>query len=74
MFNFDNDTAENIFSHSHIYYMTSERLQGEKKFHFQDYLLEMSLSHAKMCLKSASQKLNFVRKKVISKSYCIAAR
>ena len=32
-------------------------------------LLEMSPSHAKMRLKSAPQKLNFVMAKAISKSY-----
>ena len=30
---FDNDTSENIFSHLYIYYMESERLQGEEQFH-----------------------------------------
>ena len=32
-FDFDNDTSENIFSHLYIYYMESERLQGEEQFH-----------------------------------------
>ena len=27
------DKSKNIFSHSYIYYMASERLQGEKQFH-----------------------------------------
>ena len=31
-FDFDNDTGKNIFSHPYIYYMTSERLQGEEQF------------------------------------------
>ena len=31
--NFDNYTSKNIFSHSYIYYMTSERLQEEGKFY-----------------------------------------
>ena len=31
-FDFDNDTSKNIFSHPYIYYMASERLQGEKQF------------------------------------------
>ena len=30
---FDNDTSEHIFSHPFIYYMASERLQGEEQFH-----------------------------------------
>ena len=42
-----------------IYYMASQRLQGEEKFHSKNYLLEMSRSYAKMPLKSAPQKLNF---------------
>ena len=32
-FDFDNDMNKNIFSHSYIYYMASERLQGEEQFH-----------------------------------------
>ena len=32
-FDFDNDTSKNIFSHPYIYYMASERLQGEEQFH-----------------------------------------
>ena len=31
-FDFDNDTNKNIFSHPYIYYMASERLQGEWKY------------------------------------------
>ena len=33
---FDNDTSKNIFSHPYIYYMASERLQGEEQFHFKN--------------------------------------
>ena len=40
--------------------MASERLPGKEQFHFKNYLLEMPRSHAKMRLKSALQKLNFV--------------
>ena len=54
-FDFDNDTSKNIFSHHCIYYMASERLQGEEQFHSKNYLLEMSRFHAKMRLKSAPQ-------------------
>ena len=67
-FDFDNDTSKNIFSHPYIYYMASERLQGEEQFHSKNYLLEMSRFHAKMRLKSAPQKLNFLMTKAISKS------
>ena len=66
-FDFDNDTSENIFSHPYVYYMASERLQGEEQFHSKNYLLEMTCSHGKMRLKSGPQKLNFVIAKVISK-------
>ena len=66
-FDFDNDTGKNIFSHPYIYYMASERLQGEEQFHTKNYLLEMSRFHAKMHLKSAPQKLNFLMAKAISK-------
>ena len=62
-FDFDNDASKNIFSHPYIYYMASERLQGEEQFHTKNYLLEMSRFHAKMRLKSAPQKLNFLMAK-----------
>ena len=55
-FDVDKDTSENIFSHSYISYMANERLQGEEQFHSKNYLFEMPRSHAKMHLKSASQK------------------
>ena len=48
--------------------MASERLQGEEQFHSKNDLLEMSRFHAKMRLKSVSQKLNFLIEKAISKS------
>ena len=66
-FDFDNDTSKNIFLHLYIYYIASERLQGEEQFHSKNYLLEMPRSHAKMRLKSAPQKLNFLMAKAISK-------
>ena len=47
--------------------MASQRLQGEEQFHSKNYLLEMPRFHAKMCLKSAPQKLNFLMVKAISK-------
>ena len=52
IFDFDNDTSENIFSHSRISYMTNERPQGEEQFHSKNYLLEIPCSHVKMRLKS----------------------
>ena len=67
-FDFDNDMSKNIFLHPYIYYKTSERLQVEEQLHFKNYLSEMSRFHAKMRLKSAPQKLNFLIKKAISKS------
>ena len=66
-FDFDNNASKNIFSHPYIYYMASERLQGEEQFHFKSYLLEMSRFHAKMHLKSATQKLKFLTEKALSK-------
>ena len=68
-FNFYNDTSKTIFSHLYIYYIVSEWLQGEEQFHSKNYLLEMLFSHAKMRLKNASQKLNFLVAKATSKSY-----
>ena len=68
-FDFDSNTSESIFSHPSISYMANERLQGEEQFHSKNYLLEMSHSHAKIRLKNAPQKLNFVMTKATSKSY-----
>ena len=48
--------------------MASERLQRKEQFHTKKYLLEMSRFHAKIRLKSAPQKLNFLMAKAISKS------
>ena len=67
-FDFDHDTSENTFLQPYISYITNERLQGEKQFHFKNYLLEMSRYHAKMHLKIAPQKLYFVMTKTLSKS------
>ena len=67
-FDFDNDTSKNIFSHPYIYYMASERLQGEEQFHTKNYLSEMSRFHAKMRLKNAPQKLNFLMEKLYQKA------
>ena len=47
--------------------MASERLQREEQFYPRNYLLEMPRFHAKMRLKSAPQKLNFLMAKAISK-------
>ena len=49
--------------------MASERLQGEEQFHSKNYLLEMPCFHAKMHLKSAPQKLNFLIAKAIKTLY-----
>ena len=66
---FDNDTGKNIFSHPYIYYIASERLQGEEQFHAKNYLSEMSRFNAKICLKSVPQKLTFNGKSYIKKLY-----
>ena len=66
-FDFDNDTSENIFWHPYISYMTNKRLQGVEKFHYKNYLLEIPRPHAKMHLKSAPQKLNYVWQKLYQK-------
>ena len=39
-FDFENYTSKNIFSHSYIYYMASERLKGKEQFHFKYCLLK----------------------------------
>ena len=51
--------------------MANERLQGEQQFHSKNCLLEMPHFHAKMHLKSAPQKPNFVMAKAISNSYTL---
>ena len=51
--------------------MASERIQAEKQFHSNNYLLDMSRSPAKMRLKSTPQKLNFLIAEAISKSYTL---
>ena len=66
--NFDSDMSKNIFLHPCIYYMASERLQGEKQFNPQNYLLQMPCFYAKMRLKSSPQKLDFLMTKGVSKS------
>ena len=48
--------------------MASEKPQGEEQFHSKNYLLEMPCFHAKMHLKSAPQKLNFLMTKAMSKT------
>ena len=49
--------------------MASERLQGEEQLHSKYYLWKCLIPiHAKMCLKSAAQKLDFVIVKTILKS------
>ena len=70
-FDFDNDTSKNIFSHPYIYYMASERLQGDKQFLSKNFLLEMPRFRAKMHLKSAPQKLNVLMGKAISKRFTL---
>ena len=47
--------------------MARERLQGEAQFHSKTYVWEMSRFHAKMRLKSAPQKLNFLMAKASCK-------
>ena len=51
--------------------MANERLQGEEQYHSKNYLLEMPGPQAKMHLKSARQKLNFVIVTAISKIYTV---
>ena len=48
---FENARSENIFEYPCIYYMTTERLQGERQFYFKDYILKMPPFHSKMRLK-----------------------
>ena len=55
----------------YVFVLAIRQIQGEEQFHSKNYLLEIPCSHAKMRLKGASQKLNFVMEKAISKSYTL---
>ena len=70
---FFSDSALVISKHSHPYmsYMSNERWQGEELFQSKNHVLEMPPSHAKMRLKTAPQKLNFLMAKGIQKSYAL---
>ena len=70
-FDFDNVTSENIFSNPYITCMVTERLSGEEQFPSKNYLLKMRCSHAKIRLKSASRKLEFVIAKALSKRFTL---
>ena len=59
------------YFHTPIIAIANETLQGEEQFHSKNYLFEMPRPHAKMRLKIAPQKLNFVMTKAISKSYTL---
>ena len=61
-------------SHLYISYMSYERLHEEEQFRSKKYLLKMTLSRAKLRLKSASQKRNFETGKAIWKSYTLDCR
>ena len=66
-----NDTSENVFSPFSLNCAANEKLQGKEQFRYIYYLLKMTCSHAKMHLKNASQKLNFVMAKVISTGHTL---
>ena len=51
--------------------MASERLQGEEQFHSKNYFLEMPCSHAKLCLKSAPQKLKILMAKSLDTRFWV---
>ena len=71
--NFDKLTTTLV--KTYFYTLISTLLYGERKttsrgtisFHSKNYLLEIPRFHAKMRLKSASQKLNFLMGKAVSK-------
>ena len=58
-------TRMKTYFHTPIIAIANETLQGEEQFHSKNYLFEMPRPHAKMCLKIAPQKLNFVMAKAI---------
>ena len=51
--------------------MPNERLQEEELLLSKNHVLEVPPSHAKMRLKSAPQKVNFLMAKSIQKSYTL---
>ena len=67
-FDFVKGTSKTISSHPYIYYMASERLQKYEEFDSKNYHLEVPRFYAKIRLKDAPQKLNFLMAKAMSKS------
>ena len=69
-FDFDNGASNMIFSYP---FFSIQQIKGRKisLFHSKNYLLEIPCSHAKMRLKSAPQKLNFIMAKAILKRYTL---
>ena len=51
--------------------MENERLQGDEQHHSKNYFLEVPCSHAKISLKSALQKPNFVIAIATPKRYAL---
>ena len=51
--------------------MENERLQGDEQYHSKNYFLEVPCSHAKISLKSALQKPNFVIAIATPKRYAL---
>ena len=51
-FDFDNYTSKNIFSHPYIYYMVSERLQGEDNLILRTTFWKYLVSMPKCVLKN----------------------
>ena len=68
-FDFDNDTRKTYF-HILIFTIWQVKDYKEEQFHSKNYFFETTLSlfYAKMRLKSASQKLNFLMEKATSES------
>ena len=66
---FYNDTSENIIFHPIL--AAWQVKDYKERIHSKNYLSEMSRFHAKICLNSGPQKLNFVMAKVMSKRYTL---
>ena len=69
-FNFDNDTSEIYFTPLYQLYSKWKTTKRET-VSFWELTFGKDFSHAKMSLKSAPQKLNFVIAKAISKVYTL---
>ena len=69
IFDFDNETSENIFSHPYISYMANERLQRGEQLRTENYPLEMHRSNPNTSEKCTTKSELCNRESYIKKLY-----